>query len=60
MPLNNEQMNSYRSQDVKRLPSETDWERLQTMSAEEIEANAQADPDTTIMTDEWLLSLIHI
>jgi putative transcriptional regulator len=36
------------------LPDETDWERVKTMTEEEIEAAALADPDNPPLTDEEL------
>ena len=41
--MSDEKMVRYTSEEVKRLPSETDWQRLQTMTDAEIEANAQND-----------------
>ena len=35
-------------------PDRTDWERLRTMSEEEIEANALSDPDNPPLTEEEL------
>ena len=36
------------------LPDRTDWARLETMTEEEIEANALSDPDNPPLTDEEL------
>jgi putative transcriptional regulator len=39
---------------TQQVADETDWARLQTMTEEEIEANAQADPDNPPLTDREL------
>jgi uncharacterized protein (DUF4415 family) len=36
---------SYTREELDRLPSRTDWARVDAMTEEEIEANARADPE---------------
>lgn len=43
---------SFGSKDVMTQPSKTDWKRVDAMTEEEIERNAQSDPDAQPMTDE--------
>jgi hypothetical protein len=38
----------------------TDYERLKKMSEEEIEKNAESDPDAPLLTDEELKKFKHI
>jgi uncharacterized protein (DUF4415 family) len=36
---------SYTREELEKLPSRTDWDRLDAMTEQEIEANARADPE---------------
>ncbi len=42
------------------MEDKTDWERLDNMTDEEIEANALSDPDNPPLTDEDLLRSLHM
>lgn len=44
----------YSSEEVKRLPSESDWARSAAMTDEEIEAAIASDPDEAGLGDEWM------
>ena len=45
---------SYSREELERLPSRTDWDRLRSMSEEEIEAAARADPEWEGLLDiDW-------
>ena len=44
----------------KRVYGTTDWERLENMTEEEIEANALSDPDNPPMTEEELARMMRV
>lgn len=41
------------SEDLDQIESRTDWERLQELSDEEIEAAVAEDPDMMLLDEEW-------
>ena len=44
----------YTREELERLPSETDWVRIDAMTEAEIEANARADPEWEGLLDiDW-------
>lgn len=45
---------TYSLEDLKKLKSKTDYERLKKMTDEEIERAAEEDPDSALPTDEEL------
>lgn len=45
---------SYTEEELKKLKSKTDYERLKNMTEEEIEQAAKDDPDSALPTDEEL------
>jgi len=45
---------SYTEEELKKLKSKTDYERLKNMTDEEIEQAAKDDPDSALPTDEEL------
>lgn len=44
----------YTEEEIKKLKDKTDYERLKNMTDEEIERNAESDPDSPTPTDEQL------
>lgn len=44
----------YSSEEVKRLPSKSNWEASAAMTDEEIEAAIANDPDEAALGDEWI------
>ena len=46
------------TEELKKLPSETDWERAAAMTNEEIEAAVASDPDEAGLDDEWMKNAI--
>jgi len=45
---------TYTEDELKKIKSETDYERLKNMTDEEIEQAAKDDPDSALPTDEEL------
>ena len=45
---------SYTLEEIKKMKSKTDYERLKKMTNEEIEQAAKDDPDSALPTDEEL------
>jgi hypothetical protein len=45
---------TYTREELKKLKSKTDYERLKNMTDEEIEQAAKDDPDSALPTDEEL------
>lgn len=45
---------TYTLEELKKLKSKTDYERLKNMTDEEIEKAAKEDPDSALPTDEEL------
>lgn len=45
---------TYTEEELKKIKSETDYERLKNMTDEEIEQAAKEDPDSALPTDEEL------
>lgn len=41
------------SSELDRLEDRTDWERLETLSDEEIRAAVEDDPDQVMLDEEW-------
>jgi len=56
--MNDEKMSSYTREELKALPSESDWERAAKMTDEEIEASDALDPDMAGIDDDWLADAI--
>jgi uncharacterized protein (DUF4415 family) len=52
--MSEERIVNYTAEELERLPSRTDWARLDAMTEEEIEANAASDPDNPPWTEEEL------
>jgi len=44
---------SYSAEEAKSLPSQTDWDRVDSMTDEELEANALSDPDNPPLSEEF-------
>ena len=45
---------TYTEEEIKKLKDKTDYERLKNMTDDEIERNAESDPDALTPTDEQL------
>jgi len=45
---------TYTEEEIKKLKDKTDYERLKNMTEEEIERNAESDPDSLTPTEEQL------
>lgn len=45
---------TYTEEEIKKLKDKTDYERLKNMTEEEIERNAESDPDALPPTEEQL------
>jgi hypothetical protein len=56
--MSSERIVRYTAEDLP--PSRTDWERLRTMTEEEIEANARSDPDNPPWTDDELARAVPV
>lgn len=52
--MNKSKIVRYSSEEVKRLPSESDWEQNSAMSDEEIEAAIASDPEEADLGDGWM------
>jgi uncharacterized protein (DUF4415 family) len=52
--MNEDNLVSYTPDQLRRMPSKTDWARVNALTDKEIEQNAQNDPDAPPMTaDQW-------
>lgn len=40
-------------EEIRRMESRTDWERLRQMTDEDLEEAAREDPDTVLLDEEW-------
>ena len=45
---------SYSSEEIKRLPDQSDWARNAAMTDEEIDAAIASDPDEADLDDNWI------
>lgn len=50
--MKKENIVSYTSEELAKMPSDTDWNRVNAMTDEEIERNALEDPDAPPITEE--------
>jgi uncharacterized protein (DUF4415 family) len=49
---------SYTSEELKRMPSQSDWARADAMTDEEINAAVASDPDEAGLDEEWMKNAI--
>lgn len=56
--MSEERIVRYRAGEVPK--GNTDWDRVDAMAEEEIEANANADPDNPLWTDEMLANAVMV
>jgi uncharacterized protein (DUF4415 family) len=49
---------SYTSEELRHMPSQSDWERADAMTDEEIDAAVAADPDEAGLDEEWMENAI--
>jgi len=52
--MSESQIVSYTSEEVKRLPSKSDWKLAATMTDEEIEAADALDPEVAGLDEAWM------
>ena len=48
----------YTTEDLKKLPNESDWERAAAVTDEDIEAAVATDPDEAGLDDAWMENAI--
>ena len=45
----------YSAEELQNLPSKTDWNRVDSMTDEELDANAKSDPDNPPLPEDFFL-----